>query len=185
MRLGLKKRDPSAMPASVTVGRGTYGVSKEGLYNCFPTSPVSIGAFCSIAREVLFMCQGNHPTHTAATYPFQNKRFKTQAIDEYLQTNGPIVVGNDVWIGARAIIMSGVTIGDGAVVAAGSIVTKDVAAYTIVGGNPAKFIRRRFPEDIADAMQAIRWWDWPDEMIAREQASFDLPAEAFVAKYRR
>src|SRR5689334_1245640 len=121
MRLGLRRKEPTGLPPAVTVGRGTYGVSKSKFYNCFPTSPVTIGAFCSIANDVLFICQGNHPIETASSYPFQNKRFKTKTIDAYLRTNGPIVIGNDVWIGSRSTIMSGVTVGNGAVIAAGSV----------------------------------------------------------------
>ena len=78
---------------------------------------------------------------------------------------GDIVIGNDVWIGYEAVIMVGVTIGDGAVIGARAVVTKDVPPYTIVGGVPAKPIRRRFPEDVISDLLKIRWWDWPEEKI--------------------
>ena len=78
---------------------------------------------------------------------------------------GDIVIGNDVWIGYEAVIMAGVTIGDGAVIGARAVVTKDVPPYTIVGGVPAKPIRRRFPEDVISDLLKIRWWDWPEEKI--------------------
>ncbi|WP_245458437.1 CatB-related O-acetyltransferase [Mesorhizobium sp. M8A.F.Ca.ET.057.01.1.1] len=92
-------------------------------------------------------------------------------------------MGNDVWVGARATILSGVNIGNGAVVAACSVVTKDVEPYAIVAGNPARFVRYRFSEDTIAAMQKIRWWDWPIERIKQENAAFDLPAEEFVRRF--
>ncbi|MAS07458.1 MAG: chloramphenicol acetyltransferase [Ahrensia sp.] len=180
--LGLKP-DPNAIPKHATIGRGTYGVSGKSFYNCSEESPVFIGAFCSIAPGVLFMCQGNHPIETASTFHFQHRRFKTKTLYEYLQTRGPIRIGNDVWIAMRSMVNSGVTIGDGAVVAAGSVVTRDVEPYTVVGGAPAKFIKRRFEPDLAEAMQRIAWWDWPDERLDREKDAFDLPAEEFVARF--
>jgi carbonic anhydrase/acetyltransferase-like protein (isoleucine patch superfamily) len=102
---------------------------------------------------------------------------------EYLRTKGSIVVGNDVWVGTRAIILSGVTIGDGAIVAAGSVVTKDVPPYAIVAGNPARLIRYRFSDETIAAMCRIRWWDWPLEVIEQEKAAFDLPAEEFAKRF--
>ena len=180
--LGLKS-DPRAIPKHANVGRGTYGLSGHSFYNCSEASPVTIGAFCSIAPEVKFMCQGNHPMDTASTFHFQHTWFKTKGLYEYLTTKGPIIVGNDVWIGMRAMIMSGVTIGSGAVIAAGSVVTRDVEPYTVVGGNPAKFLKRRFDPDLSEAMQKIAWWDWSDEKLTAEQDAFDLPAAEFVARF--
>ena len=180
--LGLKP-DPDSIPRHARIGRGTYGLSGKSFYNCSEGSPVSIGAFCSIAPGVIFMCQGNHPMDTASTFHFQHRRFKTKTLLEYLETHGPITVGNDVWIGMRAMIMSGVTIGNGAVVAAGSVVTRDVEPYTVVGGAPAKVIKRRFEPALAEAMQRIAWWDWSDEKLDEEKDAFDLPAEEFVERF--
>jgi len=173
----------SRPPANVTVGRETHGVSEQNFYNCTAESPVEIGAFCSIAPGVLFLCQGDHPTNTASTFPFQSRTFRTKSNLEYLTSKGPIVVGNDVWIGSRAIVLSGVTIGHGAVIAAGSVVIKDVEPYTLVGGNPAKPIKRRFSDETVAALLEIRWWDWPIAQIKKERAAFDLPAEEFARRY--
>ncbi|WP_352629335.1 CatB-related O-acetyltransferase [Mesorhizobium sp. M0496] len=145
---------------------------------------MTIGAFCAFAREVIFICQANHPTETASNFGLQDQILGTKTSMEYLRTKGPIVIGNDVWVGARATIMSGVTIGDGAVVAACSVVTKDVPPYAIVAGNPARVIKYRFSEDTIAAMLKIRWWDWPIERIKHEKAAFDLPAEQFVLRFR-
>lgn len=80
---------------------------------------------------------------------------------------GDIVIGNDVWIGYEAVILAGVTVGDGAIIGARAVVTKDVPPYTIVGGVPARPIRRRFPEETVSALLQLRWWDWPKEQIRR------------------
>jgi acetyltransferase-like isoleucine patch superfamily enzyme len=181
--LGLRG-DPRAIPRHAKVGRGTYGINGEKFFNCTEASPVEIGAFCSIAPDVLFLCQGNHPIDRASTFPLQHQVFRTRKPLEYLQTKGPIIVGNDVWIGRRSMILSGVTIGHGAVIAAGSVVTKDVPAYCVAGGNPARIIKKRFDDDIISALLEIQWWNWPMARLKSEQEAFDLPAEQFVERYR-
>ncbi|TJW44415.1 MAG: CatB-related O-acetyltransferase [Mesorhizobium sp.] len=183
--LGLRD-DPNAVPRHAKIGRESHGVSGHNFYNCTAQSPVTIGAFCSIAPGVLFLCHANHPTETASTYPLQTRIFgrKTRKANlEYLTSKGPIVVGNDVWIGSRAVVMSGVTIGNGAIIAAGSVVTKDVAPYTLVGGNPAKLIKRRFSEQTVAALLEIQWWNWPMSKIKAHQAAFDLPADEFARHF--
>lgn len=172
------------LPSCVRVGRYPHGVHSSCFLFVTDESPVTIGSFCALATGVLFICQANHPTETASNFGLQDQILQTKSTMGYLQTKGPIVVGNDVWIATRAIIMSGVTIGDGAVIAAGSVVTRDVPPYAIVGGNPAKIIKYRFSEDTIAAMRQIRWWDWPIERILEEKAAFDLPAEEFVLRFR-
>lgn len=182
-KLGILK-PRNSLPGSVTVGRHSHSNLRASTFlHCTDQSPVVIGAFCSIAPEVLFVCQADHPTETASTFGIQDRIVKTKMLYEYLRTKGPIVVGNDVWVGTRAIILSGVTIGDGAIVAAGSVVTKDVPPYAIVAGNPARLVRYRFSDETIAAMRHVRWWDWPLEVINREGAAFDLPAEEFVRRF--
>lgn len=182
-KLGILKARKT-WPRHVSVGLQSYSnLRPSSFLHCTEQSPVEIGAFCSIAPEVLFVCHANHPTETASTFGVQNRIAKTKSLYEYLRTKGPIVVGNDVWIGTRAIILSGVTIGHGAIIAAGSVVTKDVPPYAIVGGNPAKVIRYRFSDETIAAMLNVRWWDWSLEVIEREKAAFDLPAEEFVKRF--
>ena len=95
-----------------------------------------------------------------------------------------MAIGHDTWIGHGAVIMKGVTIGDGAIIASHSVVTKDVAPYTIVGGIPAKFIKRRHPEPIAERIQALAWWDWDHETLRGSLSDFRaLGVEAFLEKY--
>ena len=127
-----------------------------------------IGKFCSIAANVTVMLGGNHRIDWVTTYPFGhiNQAQFPCNIEGHPATKGDVVIGNDVWIGTGATIMSGIKISDGAVIAANSHVVKDVAAYTIVGGNPACSIRQRFRPDQVESLLAIRWWDWPVEKIA-------------------
>ncbi|WP_295960250.1 CatB-related O-acetyltransferase [uncultured Alistipes sp.] len=129
-----------------------------------------IGKFCSIACGARFLFNSaNHTLHSLANYTFPlffeewglDKKDVTSAWDN----KGDIVIGNDVWIGYEAVVMAGVHIGDGAIVAARAVVTKDVEPYTIVGGVPAKAIRPRFDTGTAARLQELQWWNWPAEKI--------------------
>lgn len=130
-----------------------------------------IGKFCSLACGVRFLFNSaNHSMKSLSTYPFP-LFFEEWGLDKKdvaasWDNKGDIVIGNDVWIGYEAVVMAGVTIGDGAVIGTRAVVTKDVPAYTIVGGIPAKTIRKRCPEETIDALLALKWWDWPEEKIA-------------------
>ena len=131
-----------------------------------------IGKFCSIACGAKFLFNSaNHTLRSLSNYPFPiffeewqlDKRNITSAWDN----KGDIVIGNDVWIGYEAVIMAGVHIGDGAIIASRAVVTKDVPPYTIVGGTPAKKIRMRFDEDTIAQLQELKWWDWNIDKIAQ------------------
>ncbi|MDV6225852.1 type B chloramphenicol O-acetyltransferase [Nitratireductor aquimarinus] len=128
-----------------------------------------IGSFCSIGTGAAFMMAGNqgHRNDWVTTFPFfymSEEPAFAEARDGYVPA-GDTVVGNDVWIGAEAIIMPGVRIGDGAMTGSRAVVTKDVPPYTIVGGNPARPIRRRFSDEQIAMLLEMRWWDWPLEAI--------------------
>lgn len=128
-----------------------------------------IGKFCSIACGAKFLFNSaNHTMRSLSTYPFpifyelwEHGIWTDKAWDN----KGNIVIGNDVWIGYEAVILAGVTIGDGAIIGARAVVTKDVPPYTVVGGVPAKPIRKRFPDDTINALLSMRWWDLPPEKI--------------------
>jgi len=149
----------------------------------------SIGKFCSIAAMTRIN-PGNHPMHRASQSHF-TYRASTYFADEqdepdffaWRRTHG-VNIGNDVWIGHGAIVLPSRGIGDGAVVAAGAVVTKDVPAYMIVAGNPARVIRPRFSEAIAARLQALAWWDWPHERLRTALPDFRaLSVEAFLERY--
>lgn len=129
-----------------------------------------IGKFCSIAcgTKFLFNC-ANHTLKSLSTYTFplfyEEWEFEKSNITTAWDNKGNIVIGNDVWIGYEAVIMAGVHIGDGAIIAARAVVTKDVPPYTIVGGTPAKEIRKRFDAEVIEQLLIQKWWDWSTDKI--------------------
>ena len=130
-----------------------------------------IGKFCSIACSAKFLFNsGNHKMASLSTYTFplffEEWDLEKENVAQAWDQKGDIIIGNDVWIGYEAVILSGVTIGDGAVIGCRAVVTKDIPPYTIVGGVPAKPIRKRFDEETIKELQKIKWWDWPEEKIA-------------------
>ena len=131
-----------------------------------------IGKFCSIACGAKFLfTSGNHSMQSLATYTFpvffDEWGLDAKSIRQAWDNKGDIVIGSDVWIGYEAVIMSGVTIGDGAIIGTRAVVTRDVPPYTIVGGVPARPIRRRFDDATVERLEALRWWDWDAEKIRR------------------
>ena len=129
-----------------------------------------IGKFCSIAcgTKFLFNC-ANHSLKSLSTYTFplfyEEWELEKSNITTAWDNKGDIVIGNDVWIGYEAVIMAGVHIGDGAIIAARAVVTKDVPPYTIVGGTPAKEIRKRFDAEVIQQLLMLKWWDWSTDEI--------------------
>lgn len=135
-----------------------------------------IGKFCSIACGAKFLfTSGNHSLKSLSTYTFpiffDEWGLDVKNIRDAWDNKGDIVIGNDVWIGYEAVIMSGVKIGDGAIIGTRAVVTKDVPPYAIVGGVPAKLIRRRFDDETIEKLLALRWWNWDDEKIKRNIAA--------------
>lgn len=133
---------------------------------------LKIGKFCSIACGAKFLFNSaNHTVKSLSTYPFpiffEEWGLDVKDITSAWDNKGDIVIGNDVWIGYEAVIMSGVTIGDGAIIGTRALVTNDVPPYTIVGGVPAKQIRKRFPEEIISELLKLKWWDWTFKKISQ------------------
>lgn len=151
------------------IGNYTYGINNLSiLSNNGSEEMVEIGKFCSIASGVTIITGGNHPIHWKSLYPI---RIKFNLVGKYEDgmpfSKGPIIIGNDVWIGTNVLILSGVKIGNGSVLAAGSVVTKDVPPFSIVAGNPAKVIKFRFDSDQIKLISNLSWWDWDIEKIIR------------------
>lgn len=131
-----------------------------------------IGKFCSIACGAKFLfASANHTQTSLSTYPFpiffEEWGLRVQNIATAWDHKGDILIGNDVWIGYEAVIMAGVTVGDGVIIGARAVVTKDVPPYTIVGGVPAKVIRKRFSDEVISTLLKVKWWDWPEEKIKK------------------
>lgn len=136
----------------------------------FTGDKLHIGKFCAIASGVEFLLNGgNHLVDAISSYPFAifGKGWEGAMEGREYPHKGDITVGNDVWLGYRSVILAGVTIGDGAIVGAYSVVTKDVPPYAIVAGNPARVIRRRFSDEEIERLLELRWWDWPIDKISR------------------
>lgn len=133
---------------------------------------VRIGKWCSIQPSASIFLGGEHPTQWVSMYPIRMALGIDGALEDGLPfSRGPVLIGNDVWLGWECLVMSGVTIGDGAVVAARSVVTRDVPPYGIVAGVPARHVRWRFEEHQRAALLRIAWWDWPEDKIRRNVAA--------------
>ncbi len=127
-----------------------------------------IGKFCQIATGVRFIMNGgNHAVHGFSTFPFAAFGNEWRDVPLESQSKGDTVIGNDVWIGNSATIMPGVKIGDGAIIATNAVVTKNVDPFTIVGGNPAALIRKRFDDETIERLLKMKWWDWDIEKITK------------------
>lgn len=182
------------------VGRYTYGY--DALLKEYPLAK-SIGRYCSINGTARIW--NNHPVDYITTHPFLDypgyltwDRYieRIAIVDKYgehknnheyenspIRDNRPVVIGNDVWIGASVIILPGVTVGDGAILAAGAVVTKDVEPYSIVGGVPAKVIRKRFNDEEISALLSIKWWEWPHEEIEKN-IEYMLKPDEFIRIFK-
>ena len=167
----------------VTIGEYTYVRPKVHKWTNKYT--LTIGKFCSIADTVEIIVDGNHRVDWVTTFPLSQILLNDWSERGHPEGKGNMKIGNDVWIGMKALIMPGVNIGDGAVIAAGSIVTHDVLPYTIVAGVPARYVRDRFPYNQASALMRMKWWDWDIEKIKEaipflEQGDVD----GFIIKYK-
>ncbi len=148
----------------VKIGRHTYG--KPVIFAWNHDTKLTIGNFCSISEDVKILLGGEHSLDSVTTYPFNIFRSTWgNDLKGTTKSKGDISIGNDVWLGHSCMILSGVTIGNGAVVAAGSVVVKDVPSFAIVGGNPASVIRFRFDAKTISEIEANKWWDWSDAKI--------------------
>jgi acetyltransferase-like isoleucine patch superfamily enzyme len=157
MAIGEMRTNPTY--SNYNIGRGTYGA--PGLP--WPQANLIIGAFCSIGDGVRIFLGGEHNHQRITTYPFQ-QYFDLPDL-AHPSTKGDVVIGNDVWIGEGATILSGVTIGDGVVIGAYSVVAFNIEAYTIVAGNPATFLKYRFPITWRHRVSNLQWWNWSDQKL--------------------
>jgi chloramphenicol O-acetyltransferase type B len=160
--------------ARVSVGRFTYGSPRLLLWG--ELERISIGSFCSIAEDVTIFGGGEHRADWISTYPLRIAFGDDLANqDGHPSSKGPTAIGHDVWLGFRSIIMSGVTVGNGAIVGAGAVVTKDVPPYAIVAGNPATLARFRFSDDQIRILEEKKWWDWDIAKIHARAGELSSP----------
>jgi acetyltransferase-like isoleucine patch superfamily enzyme len=152
----------------VTIGRGTYGALNVKVYGTATSSEpvIRVGNYCSIGPESLAIINGDHRLDWVTTFPIRSVYGLDGAgEDGHPVRSGPLVIGHDVWIGARALLFGGTTIGHGAAIASGSVVTKDVPPYAIVAGNPARIVRSRFTEAEVTQLLDLRWWELPEAAV--------------------
>jgi acetyltransferase-like isoleucine patch superfamily enzyme len=160
--------------SNVKIGRHTYGI-KQGTICLAPSLNslgISVGSFCSIAPGVVILANADHPINLPSTFPFRSllfPRWKSERASKDsnpdVVSRGAVEIGHDVWIGQNALILSGVNIGTGAVIGAGSVVTKDVPPYAIAVGNPARVIQYRFSPEIIERLLKTEWWSLSDENL--------------------
>ena len=163
--LRLFRMDVQTRYRKYKIGKGSYGNPK--ILSWGEGATCKIGSFCSFASGVQIFLGGEHRPEWVTTYPFNMLWKSGKYIPGHPKTNGDVIIGNDVWIGTEAIILSGVTIGDGAVVGARAVVTKDIPPYSVLGGNPATIIKKRFSDEIILSLLEIKWWNWDDQKISK------------------
>ncbi|MES1992841.1 MAG: CatB-related O-acetyltransferase [Pseudomonadota bacterium] len=175
------RKELSARYPQYKIGRGSYGPLRIETYG--DKSKLEIGAFCAIANGATVLLGGEHRSEWISTFPFDRKYLADRQLPHSSFARGDIVIGNDVWIGHDVLILSGTEIGDGAIIAARSVLRGKVEPYSIYAGTPAKFVRFRFTEEEIQSLMKIRWWDWDDARIAEQShllASGDL--KSFIQK---
>jgi chloramphenicol O-acetyltransferase type B len=147
------------------IGRHSYGWPE--IMSFGNDGRLTIGDYCSFAAGVVVLLGGEHRADWLTTYPFPALWPVAKTIPGHPATKGDVSIGSDVWIGANAILISGTDIGHGAVIGAGSVVAGSIPPYSVAAGNPCRVIRPRFDADTISTLLAIRWWDWPEDTIAR------------------
>jgi acetyltransferase-like isoleucine patch superfamily enzyme len=173
-----RKRKPVSRE-NVQIGEFSYGDCDILVFKY----KLVIGKFCSMAHCTIIV-DGNHRTDWITTFPFPERIGGLEKTPGHPVGKGDMTIGNDVWIGEGALILPGVQIGDGAVIAAGSVVTKDVRDYEVVGGNPARHIRNRFSDAQISELKKIRWWDWPlDKIKAHYRLLQSSNIDEFIEKF--
>jgi acetyltransferase-like isoleucine patch superfamily enzyme len=160
------------------IGEYTYGFPEIITFRL--NDKVEIGKFCSIAKGVKIFLGGNHKIYAPTTSPLPDILGGTV---EKSNSKGDIIIGNDVWIGYEAVILSGVKIGDGAIIGARAVVTKDVEPYSIIVGNPGREVKKRFDDKTIKKLLQIKWWDWPIEKIKENSSFLQGDIGEFIKKF--
>lgn len=171
----------------LTVGPHTYGEPALRYWGTSGGHACRIGDYCSIADVVQIFLGGYHRPDWVSTYPFPafDQWRDASPVRDHTVGRGDVVIGSDVWLGSQCVVMAGITIGHGAVVAAKAVVSRDVPPYAVVAGNPARVVKHRFDPDTVAALLAIAWWDWPEDRVrANVGLLLDGDIQAFIARNR-
>lgn len=162
--------------STVTVGKYTYGHNSMTVHQWNEGYSLTIGSYCSMGGNTTIYLGGNHRSDWITTFPFGHvASIPVGPIEGHPVSNGDVVIGNDVWIGTNVTIMSGITIGHGAIIATNAHVVKDVDPYTIVGGNPARTIKKRFTDEVIEQLLQLAWWDASEELLTQHYLQLCQP----------
>ncbi len=176
-----RRRSPPRDQLYDNVRMGEYSYRRPRGLCWLPDEYCSVGKFCSIASGVTLLGGGAHTTRTATSFPLDIKLLGVPlAESRFYESKGPAVVQNDVWIGSDALILSGALVGHGAVIAARTVVARDVPPFAIVAGNPAQVIKYRFSDHQIEALLKIEWWDWSVELIRSHVDRFAGDIDSFI-----
>lgn len=182
-KLPLNLRYIGSKQPQLNVGEGTY-INGAEVYCWDDSIKLTIGKYCALADKITFIMGGEHDKDWVSSYQFIDmwnlSQYESMKKKRY---KGHVEIGNDVWIGNNALILSGVRIGHGAVVAAGAVIVKDVPDYAIVGGNPAKVIRFRFSDEEINQLLQLNWWDWSEDKIKQEMIPYLNRPQEFLNQY--
>lgn len=174
-----------AIDPRVTIGRHSYGFTAQTFQLWGGEERIEVGSFCSFGPEVLVFGGGEHGEGRVSTFPLRTLLFERGLEDLDATSKGPTRIGNDCWLGRRAMVLSGVTVGDGAIIGAGAVVARDVPPYAVVAGNPARLLRHRFEPEIIERLGRVRWWDLDDERLAGLGPLFYGDVEDFLRALER
>ena len=182
-RNGHYPKEPCKLPPPyVEVGNGTYFGDDVRFLTWTAEEQIHIGSFCSFASKISIFTGGGHSTATVSTYPFEGMIGCNDPTRSY-RTTRDTRIGNDVWVGDGAVIMGGVHIGHGAIIAAYSVVGRDVPPYAVMAGNPAEILRYRFSKPTVEALLRIAWWDWSADTIRSRLEWFFKPVNEFIRQF--
>ena len=159
---------------------GAYSYIHESDYTNTFNGLITIGKYSCLAKGITFLCGPSSQHSSVINYKCVSNFVTSPTTPK--QTKIDIIIGSDVWVGTKVIILPGVTIGDGAIIGAGCVVSKNIEPYAVVVGNPQIVKRKRFRQDIIDKLLKIRWWDWPENLIKERAPKFD-DVEAFVNEF--
>ena len=159
----LSGRSKNSWKNKYNVGKGTYGDPK--IEHWGESTTLKVGNYCSISGGVKILLGGNHRGDWVTTYPFSVFRESAKDIKGHPVSRGDVIIGHDVWIGIGAVILSGVNIGNGSIIGASAVVSRDVPPYSVVAGNPARVVKQRFTEDDITILQSLKWWHWNDAKL--------------------
>jgi chloramphenicol O-acetyltransferase type B len=170
-------------PPKGQVEIGKYIIGYPKILSWRTDDKLKIGKFCMFAHNVIVLAGGEHNLETVTCYPLRDCFQLPNDNNTDSASKGPVIIGNDVWIGAGAIVLSGITISDGAIIGAGSVVTHNVPPYAIVAGNPARIVRFRFSNSQIDKLLKIAWWNWSEDKIKANINDFYDDIDNFIEKY--